>query len=126
MRGLEYRPLWECDTCGQRASPMYFPGHGQDQTLRDAGISTFVSRADLPDPLPAWFGVRRYDLGVRQERWQELTGKRGVRGLVSTPVGVLDPDQVATDLRSVKRSEVDRVAAKMMERFKKLVARHKP
>lgn len=128
MRGLQYRPLWECDDCGQRASPMYFPGHGQDQALRDAGIAAFVSRAALPDPLPVWLfigGPIVYDLGVRQERWQELMRKRGARGLVSTPIGVLKPAQVARDLTFVKRSVVDRKANRMMAPLRKLIAQHK-
>jgi hypothetical protein len=128
MRDLQYGPLWECDDCGERASPMYFPGHGQDQTLRDAGISRFVSRAALPEPLPTWLffgGPVHYYLGVRQERWQELMRKRGARGLVSTPIGVLKPAQVARDLKYVKRSEVDQNASKMMGLFKKLIGQHK-
>lgn len=127
MQGLEYRPLWECDDCGERASPTFAPGHGLGKELSETGISHFVSRADLPDPLPTWVfigGPVHYSLGVRQERWQELMRKRGARGLVSTPIGVLAPSQVARDLTYVKRSVVDRQAKRMMDRFMKQVTKH--
>lgn len=127
MRGAAYRPLWECETCGSSASPTFFHGKGQYQALRDAGMYMFVSRADLPDPLPPWFiigGPELSSLAVRQERWQQLVKKRGVRGLVSTPVGVLDPADVTHDFPRVKRSVVNKRNDQLMAQIRRMAAKH--
>lgn len=120
MKGLPYDPLVQCDACGWLPAPMYWGKAGKDQDLRDAGISQFVCRPELPNPLPSCFligAANAYQLAFRRERWQELVGRRGTRGLVATPIGVVNPEDVLRDQPVKQRSAVLREIQERAERW---------
>jgi hypothetical protein len=82
---LRGRPLagWRCATCRQARW-----GYGRGVT----DVFLFVAAEDLPSPLPAVFTVgasSRVELVVTAERWAEMAGRQGARGLVAHRVGVV-------------------------------------
>jgi hypothetical protein len=86
VRGLDFPAPTPCRTCGQPPVPRHF---GRDLTLHE-----FVCRADLPQPLPTCLtmGIRHdCSLFFPRERWQQMVGRPGARGLVTNDVGVADP-----------------------------------
>lgn len=57
-------------------------------------MNSFVARSDLPVPLPGVITVGRspeIELAVTGARWKELVGRKGTRGFVAHPLGVV-PD----------------------------------
>jgi hypothetical protein len=61
-------------------------------------IHDYVARTSLPKPLPEVFTVGGQpddvQLCIRGERWRKLIGKKGTRGVVSHPLGVVDDGEV--------------------------------
>ena len=81
-----------CATCAWSTGPFY-PRSSERLPF------WYVSAADLPDPPPTCFavgGVVGYDLCVTRQRWQELVGRPGTRGIASSEVGVVAPSLVDT------------------------------
>jgi len=79
---------WRCDQCGYRAWGYWVDG---------LSISTFVARSDLPARTNGVFTVGVYPditLAVTAARWKELIGRKGTRGLVSSPLGVVSDAEV--------------------------------
>lgn len=90
---------WECDQCGTKHFG-YF--------LKESYINLFIAEADLPDPLPSVFTISKgveIDLVVTAARWKELSGKKGTRGILSHPLGVVKNAEVIRDpdLSGVRR-----------------------
>lgn len=84
VRGMDASGF-ECPSCGGRTFSFLEP---------NLPFGAFVCRSDLPDPLPAVFAVGSLHtphLCMTQERWSELVGSRKARGIVSHPLGVVDP-----------------------------------
>lgn len=99
VAGLDFRKPWICDTCGRRSALRYF--HPELE------IHEFVCRPDLPRSLPSCFTVgfgHEASLVLRQERWAELAGRPGTKGLISFAVGVVDEGECVRDLPRVPLS----------------------
>ncbi len=87
IRGLDFGG-WQCKSCGTRLF---------SYSSEKASMINFVARADLRDPLPEVFTIgptQRLELCVTAERWSRMVGKRGTRGMVSMPIGVVPDEQV--------------------------------
>jgi hypothetical protein len=83
----EQREGWRCDRCGVARLPYY---------TREGWPSRYVCAADLPDPLPSCFTVgegSQLNLCFRLERWRELVGQKGAKGLLSNDVGVVGDER---------------------------------
>jgi hypothetical protein len=99
--------IWRCDTCGQVNTPFYrFP---KDLPWR------YVAQADLPRVIPSYLVVgppRQATLCFLPERWREMLGYAGTRGMKSYPVGVVEEDLVnrtpGRELLSAVTAEVER------------------
>jgi hypothetical protein len=95
--------LWTCDTCGWENSPFYgladqFPEWLSEvvEGRWDDLPNWFVSSAALTN-VSSCFAVGRAQelrLCFKAERWQELVGRAGTRGLKSYDIGILDPGMV--------------------------------
>jgi hypothetical protein len=99
VAGLDFRRPWVCDTCRQPCALRYFQP--------DFEICEFVCRSDLPRPLPGCFTIgfgQTASLVLRQERWTELAGRPGTKGLLSRAVGVVDERECVRDLPRVPLS----------------------
>ena len=60
-------------------------------------MQSFVARSDLPGSLPGVFTLGTFpevELAVTGERWKEILGRKGARGFVSSPVGVVPEREV--------------------------------
>jgi len=78
---------WKCPECG-RSLFSYFS--------ENLSCRSFVARTDLPSPMPEIFTIGPiWDLNlcVTSKRWHKMIGKKGTRGILSTPLGVL-PDNL--------------------------------
>jgi hypothetical protein len=85
VAGLPVRG-WRCSGCGRLTWGYWLDG---------VSAHSFVAASDLPRPLPGIFTIGRppeVHLCATGERWRELVGKSGVRGFVSSPLGVV-PDR---------------------------------
>jgi hypothetical protein len=105
--------LARCDVCGYENDPNYGAAQSYPYWLLDAaeghvGLpSSFVNVADLPKPLPSCFTVGAaplHGLCFTKQRWRELVGRPGTRGISSAPVGVVTPARVDLHPRWVRRS----------------------
>jgi hypothetical protein len=80
---------WQCTACGARV-------FGYDYSP-DKSIYTFIARADLAQPCPEVFTIGTQPnvlLCMSAQRWADLVGQRGGRGLISRLVGVVPDDEV--------------------------------
>jgi len=60
---------------------------------QDTPIYKYISASDLSKPVPSCFVIglpASFNLCFTRKRWLELVGKPGTKGLVSTPIGVVD------------------------------------
>jgi hypothetical protein len=99
VASLDFRRPWVCDTCGRRSALRYYQP--------DFDIYEFVCRFDLPRPLPSCFTIGfdyTASLVFLRERWAELAGHPGTRGLASNNVGVVDEAECVRDLPRVPLS----------------------
>jgi hypothetical protein len=79
---------WFCSSCGYRTFGCWVEGLETHQ---------FVGQDDLAKPLPGLFTVGippGVQLCATGQRWRELVGKKGSRGFVSLPLGVVPARQV--------------------------------
>lgn len=79
---------WRCSECNG-AYWVYFE--------KGLFIREFIAKKDLPDPLPGIFTIGvppDVQLCVTAGRWKELVGRKGTRGMVSSPLGVAKEDDV--------------------------------
>ena len=62
------------------------------------GASRFLAHSDLSNPLPACFLTGFYkgriDICVTLEKWHAIRGKKGTRGIVAHPVGIVGDQQL--------------------------------
>lgn len=83
---------WRCPACALRfITRPYEEG---------VFITAFVAADDLPRPLPGAFTVGGPDwlhLCITGERWREMVGRPGTRGMVSEPLGVVRGADVVRD-----------------------------
>lgn len=84
---------WECATCGRRVLAVSEP------TLQepDFALTHFVGRGQLPDPLPSCLVVgdtTHPELCFTRQRWDQLRGQQGVKGIIAEPLGVVPDDNV--------------------------------
>ncbi len=74
---------WGCSACNRSTWGYWVDG---------LAIHSFMAASDLPQPLPGIFTVgtaTEIHLCATGARWRELVGKKGVRGFVSRPFGVV-------------------------------------
>jgi len=74
---------WHCSECDYRVWA-YF--------LQDFAIRDFIAAVHLPETIPGIFTVGsppNIHLCVTGEKWRSLVGRKGVRGFVSHPLGVV-------------------------------------
>lgn len=86
---------WRCESCGFRRLPQYV---GYDWP------SHWVDGSKLPRQSCFAIGAGHdLELCMTAERWRELVGKRGTRGVLSYEVGIAPPDRQdkAPELRSI-------------------------
>lgn len=79
---------WRCSGCDRLTWGYWLDGFS---------MRSFVAASDLPRPLPGIFTVGRppeVHLCATGARWRELVGKRGARGFVSRPLGVVRDREV--------------------------------
>jgi hypothetical protein len=90
----------ECDVCGHISIHYH-----QEPTV---DLLWFVCRSDLPDPLPSCLVVgyndERYVCFTRQ-RWDEIRGKPGTKGMVPAPIGVVSEEECDRRPRMQDRSK---------------------
>jgi hypothetical protein len=87
IRNVEFSG-WECPSCKARSF-----GHWSETSA----MTNFVARADLPQPMPEVFTIgppHSLALCVTADRWAQMVGQRGTRGMVSMPIGVVPDDEV--------------------------------
>ncbi len=83
---------YECGDCGNR----FF--YVDEPALNQGGFSInhFVCRSDLPDPLPSCFVVgteQDAELCLTRERWDQIKGQRGMKGISGQRLGVISSEQ---------------------------------
>lgn len=86
---------WRCNACGHRQFVTY---------SKRLSYRQFIAKADLPEPLPSLFIIGSpWNLGlcITAERWKEFVGRKGTRGLLSRPLGVV-PDKLVVRSPVVK------------------------
>jgi hypothetical protein len=77
---------WHCTRCDHSTWGYWIDG---------LAMSSFLASSDLPSKLPGLFTVGSFpeiELAVSAARWKELVGKKGTRGFVNKPLGVV-PDR---------------------------------
>jgi hypothetical protein len=85
---------WRCSACGRLTWDYWIEGFS---------IQSFIAASSLPGPLPGIFTVGRPPevlLCATGARWRELVGKKGTRGFVSRPLGIV------SDRELVRRPEL--------------------
>ncbi|MCD6052313.1 MAG: hypothetical protein K0Q55_3731 [Verrucomicrobia bacterium] len=83
VRGMPFEPL-HCPKCQTIIGLHLFQ--------KGTSIYTYVNRDSLPKRLPTCFAVgeaHNFKLAFIRDRWLELAGRPGARGLVSNKVGVI-------------------------------------
>ena len=106
VRGLRDQGGGRCETCGWFSLPFY--------NVSGGGPHHFVCSADLPDPVPSCFAAvegRTSKLCFTIERWGELVGRPGARGLTSDDIGVLAPERCDREPDVPTLSQIDRMTA---------------
>lgn len=105
---------WECDECGYRR-------FGYSRTGFD--LHSFLAKEDLPNPMPGIFTVGLkpdVQLAATSQRWAELVGQKGTRGMLAEPLGVVPPERVDREPPLRKLSELDpEVEARKREYWRK-------
>ena len=77
-------------------------------------MGSFIARSDLPAPLPGVFTVGNLpegQLAVTESRLKELIGRKGTRGFVSSPLGIVAKHEV------VRQPELPTLEERLQERF---------
>jgi hypothetical protein len=96
---------WRCTECDQRTWGYWIDG---------MAIDSFIARSDLPAPLPGVFTVGvspEVHLAVTESRLKELVGRKGTRGFVSRPLGIVAKHEV------VRRPDLPTIEEQLPERF---------
>lgn len=79
---------WRCKTCGHAVI---------QNTTSGNDLWSFVSRVDLPNPLPPLFAVglpSQQALVLPMARAEQILAQPGSRGVLATPLGVAEPTHV--------------------------------
>ncbi len=79
---------WRCNVCENRTWGYW---------VEDVATNSFDAKSELPRPLPGVFPVGvppEVRLCVTADRCQQLVGRKGTRGLVTTLLGVVPDDEV--------------------------------
>lgn len=79
---------WRCTACDHRTWRYWIEG---------MSINSFIAKTDLPPSLSGVFTVGRppeVELAATAARWEELVGKKGTRGFVSSLLGVVPDHEV--------------------------------
>jgi hypothetical protein len=79
---------WRCTDCAYRC---------WGYRTSEFSIDTFIAKSDLPKDLPGIFTVGtppEIHLVATAARWRELVGRKGTRGFVSLPLGVVPNGEV--------------------------------
>jgi hypothetical protein len=82
---------WRCVLCHHRTWGYWIDG---------LAIDSFIARSDLPVPLPGVFTVGEspeIHLAVTESRLKELVGRKGTRGFVSRPLGIVAKHEVVRE-----------------------------
>jgi hypothetical protein len=84
VKGLNFA-LVICDACKNFRSVHSFN--------KGSSIYHYLCVSDIPKPLPSCFAAgwpHAFDLCFTKERWLNLVGRPGTKGMVSNPIGVVD------------------------------------
>jgi hypothetical protein len=96
-------PDWDmCDTCGWSIQPSYPFVGGLPEWLNPIGDAVrrgqpdhYLSASDLPEPVPPCFTIGDWRGGVQlvfsEDRWRHIKRQRGMIGINTWGVGVVDP-----------------------------------
>jgi len=104
VAGLELAG-WRCSHCNYRTWGYWVKG---------LSINSFVSRSDLPPFLPGVFTIGappEVELAVTAERWKEMVGRKGTRGVTSRQIGVV-PDHKVIRVPELKTYEERRMESR--------------
>lgn len=109
VRGFPFEGAWRCDACGRECSPFYI---GREPTPWRQPPSYYVAAEDLPAETTCCVVGDGPDarLCFTPERWQELVGRPGTKGVKTSDLGVLAPSLVERAPDRVLLSELERAA----------------